>query len=504
MSFHVLTSLKIQSFLSVAKQSLKQRMRPQVRARRKANPAPNAPPADPTAFFFWSLDRHKEARAKHKVISGDNGLLLPEISELGSHLRKLCIRHTPITNIAALRGLPSLVELEIIASPVIDLSPLADLPNLAKLTLSIPPETPVTLPDLPNLRSLKLSHPRTSVQLGDLPRLQSADLLALCDDLSQLTQSPALTELKLRLSDAQTLAPLAQAENLTSLSLRCDGSVDLTALSSLKKLEILDLFGAKTTDLSCLSALPSLKTLSLWNTPASDFTALAALTTLQNLTIQSLVPVSDLSFVAALTGLNHLSLGHLSHSDLMPLSQLSKLTYLLLQIADPDLDLDLDPLSHCTALQTFHVRLADSVKGPMTSAWPPLPNLQCASITGAGIVSLNGLQRCRALQGLKCSGTAVKDLYPLHSLPDLELLDITDTDVADLSVLLTLPKFTKANAKATLAINDTPALRSLHELEALAACANGREFNHYRHVMAIRVVEHLRDTAGTSSEPADA
>ncbi|WP_294224494.1 hypothetical protein [uncultured Shimia sp.] len=502
MSFHVLTSLKIQSFLTVAKQSLKQRMRPQVRARRKAGIAPNGPPADPTAFFFWSLERHKEARAKRKVISGDNGLLLPEIAELDPHLRKLCIRHTPITDVSALRGLPSLVELEIIASPVADLSPLADLPNLAKLTLSIPPETPVSLPNLPNLRFLKLSHPRTPVRLGNMPNLQSADLLALCEDLSQLVQSPALTELKLRLSDGQTLAPLAQAQNLSSLSLRCDGAVDLTALSALSQLETLDLFGAKTTDLSALSALPRLKTLSLWNTPASDFASLAALSTLKNLTIQSLVPVSDLSFVAALTGLNHLSLGQVSQTDLSPLSQLSKLTYLLLQIADPGVDLA--PLSHCTALQTLHVRLAESVEGPMTSAWPHLPNLQSASLSGAGIVSLNGLQRCRALQCLQCTGTAVKDLYPLHSLPQLEFLDITDTSVVDLSVLLTLPKFTKANAKATLAINGTPALQSMHDLEALAACANGREFNHYRHVMANRVVDHLRDAATPSSETADA
>lgn len=498
----MLTSLKIQSFLTVAKQSLKQRMRPQVRARRKAGMASNDTPADPTAYFFWSLERHKEARAKHKVISGDNGMLLPEIAELDPHLRKLCIRHTPITDISALRGLPSLTELEIIASPVADLSPLADLPNLAKLTLSIPPETPVSLPDLPNLRSLKLSHPRTPIQLGNMPRLQSADLLALCEDPSRLVQSPALTELKLRLSDGQSLVPLAQAENLLSLSLRCDGVVDLTALSSLQELETLDLFGAKTTDLTSLNALPKLKTLSLLNTPAREFGSLAVLTTLQNLTIQSLVPLSDLSFVAALTELNHLSLGQVSQSDLSPLSQLNKLTYLLLQVADPIFDPA--PLSHCTALQTLHVRLADSVDGSMTSAWPPLPNLQSASLTGTAIVSLNGLQRCRALQNLQCTGTAVKDLYPLHSLPNLEWLDITDTDVADLSVLLTLPKFTKANAKATLAINGTPALQSMQDLEVLAACANGREFHHYRHVMANRVIEHLHAAAAPSSETANA
>ncbi|WP_412554387.1 leucine-rich repeat domain-containing protein [Shimia sp. MIT1388] len=502
MSFHVLTSLKIQSFLTVAKQSLKQRMRPQVRARRKAGPTPTGTPADPAAFFFWSLERHKEARARQMVISGDNGRLLPEISELSPHLRKLCIRHTPITNIAALRGLPNLEALEITASPVTDLSPLTDLPALTELKLSLPSDIDVTLPDLPNLQRLKISHPGKPVHLGSMPSLEQADLLALCDTLPALTQSPKLTDLKTRIAKGQSLSPLAQATALTTLSLRCDGKVDIAPLANLQPLETLDLFGADTTDLSALSTLPALTTLSLWNTPATRFDALSQATSLENLTIQSLGQITDLGFVTPLSELNHLSLSSVSHCDVAPVASLNKLAYLLLQTADPDLDLG--PLEYCDTLRTLHLSLDDAADHPMRAPWPELPNLQTLSLSGTGLASLNGLQRCRALKSLSCIGTAVNDLYPLRSLPYLEQLDISGSQVADLSVLLTLPKFTKPSPYCTLALNDTPALHKMHELEALAACSNGRDYDHNRHLMANRVVVLLQDQAAMPATHADA
>ncbi|WP_299424645.1 leucine-rich repeat domain-containing protein [uncultured Shimia sp.] len=502
MSSHVLTSLKIQSFLSVAKQSLKQRMRPQVRARRKATPTPTGTPADPAAFFAWSLERHKEAHARQMVISGDNGRLLPEISALAPHLRKLCIRHTPITNIAALRGLPNLQALEITASPVTDLSPLADLPELTELKLSLPSEIDVTLPDLPNLRRLKISHPGKPVHLGALPRLEQADLLALCDTLPALTRSPNLTDLKTRIAQGQSLTSLAQADALTTLSLRCDGKVDIAPLANLQQLDTLDLFGADTTDLTALGSLPALTTLSLWNTPAIRFDALSQAARLENLTIQSLGLITDLSFVSSLSALNHLSIGAVSHCDLAPVASLRKLAYLLLQSADPDLDLG--PLEHCDTLRTLHFQLTDDTDHQMRAPWPELPNLQNLSLSGTNISSINGLQRCRLLKNLSCTGTAVNDLYPLRSLPYLEQLDISGSQVADLSVLLTLPKFTKPSPNCTLALNDTPALQSMHELDALAASSNGRDYDHARHLMANRVVVLLQDQAAASSEGADA
>lgn len=498
MSFHVLTSLKIQSFLTVAKQSLKQRMRPQVRARRKASPSSKGTPADPAAFFFWSLERHKEAQARQMVISGDNGRLLSEISELAPHLRKLCIRQTPITNIAALRGLPNLQALEITGSPVTDLAPLADLPELTELKLSLPSDIDVTLPDLPNLRRLKISHPGKPVRLGTLPSLEQADLQAFCDTLFPLTQSPHLVDLQARVAQGQSLAPLAQAKALTTLSLRCDGKVDISPIANLQHLETLALYSADTRDLAPLSTLPALKTLSLWNTPATRFDALSRATSLETLTIQSLGQINNLTFVAPLTQLTHLSLDPVSLCDFTPVAALSKLAYLLLKTDEPDLDLS--PLEYCDTLHTLHVRLDDMTSNPMRTPWPALTNLQTLDLTGSGVSSLNGLQRCRALKSLSCTGTAVNDLSPLRSLPYLEQLDISGSQVANLSVLLTLPKFTKPSPYCTLALSDTPALHKMHELEALAACSNGRDCDHNRHLMANRVVVLLQDQATTPTE----
>lgn len=469
--------------LQQAKQKLLKRMLTPQRSSDRFSP--NGTPADPAEFALWSIGRHAEAEAAKIVISGRDTKLLPEIGQLDSHLRELEISDTEISDFSPLTRLPSLETLKVNATKIVDWSWLSSLKNLRKLELHSNGTSPVNVPDLPELVDIKIFNTRGKITLGYLPKLEKAEFQVL-EDLAEVTKQPKLVDLAFQKIGNRSLDSLRNAANLRLLRARLDGAIDLHPLASLSSLIELKLTAPEVTDISGISQLVSLETLELNDLNLSDAGSLKDLTQMRALTLRLATPLSDLSFLSDMSQLSGLVLRPAVDADLRHLTGLPNLQDVgLVEISPQTI---LSPLTQCKELRRLKLSTDENANGPFSGLLPAPANLESLLLSGQVIESLNGLEKCRDLQDLRCSRTSIGSLEPLNGMTQLRQIFVSESKVSDLSVLGTLPCFLAEHPDIKLAIQDTPAVEQYPELAKMFGGSPLHQYEYGQHETAVNAV----------------
>lgn len=480
-----MTDKKIDNLVQKAKATLLRRLATSSQRAADASLLPNGTPSDPNEFHSWSIKRHAEGQATGMNISGKIQTLLPEIAELDDHLRSLKISHAEISDISALRGLPSLEKLEIHATPISDFSPLASLTNLKELKLNYCAKTPVVVPNLPQLQKLEITNTHGDIVLGDLPKLEEAKFQVL-NDLSEVTRQPQLKVLSFQRIANSALEPFLAASNLRKLNIRLHGAMDLSPLASLSSLEQLYLIAPEVSDIAPIGKLTALKELEIHGAFVCNASSLQSLTNLAALRLGFKSPLDDVSFVSGMKKLCQLSLCPSLKADLKPLAELPHLIELGLIGIDPNRSLT--SVTSCTALQRLFISTDKSVATRAIQRLPAPPHLVALTLSWDGLFGLDGLQGCHDLEKLYCRNANIENLAPLIGMKNLVHLDLTQTPISDLSVLATLPRFVAKDPSLQLSLKNTPALDRYPELVDTVAHEATRHAAHYRHKTALTAV----------------
>ncbi|GAB4345760.1 MAG: hypothetical protein OHK0038_25950 [Flammeovirgaceae bacterium] len=116
-----------------------------------------------------------------------------------------------------------------------------------------------------------------------------------------------------------------------------------------------------------------------------------------------------------------------------------------LNIADQRLT-TLDELKFCTNLEVLHCD-----KNPVSDITPilQLTNLRILDLSGTIVEKLDGIGNLKKLEILKIAGTKVKDLEPLASVTTLKELDCSTTEIKRLDDLFGLPNLKKLDCFRT-------------------------------------------------------
>ena len=261
--------------------------------------------------------------------------------EFATNLTKLHLGLNEISDLAPLKNLTNLIELDLHRNKRIsDVSPLKNLTNLRHLSLRgniISDMSP--LKDLATLTFLHIGYNNIS-DLSPLKDLTTLTFLNLDDnrisDLSPLKDLPNLTELHLDDNNISDMTPLKDLTTLTFLNINDNRISDLSPLTNLTNLTSLNLHGNGIPDISLIKSLINLRVLRLHENQISDLSPLKNLTNLSVLTLHE-NQISDLFPLKDLTSLTKLDLHKNKISDVSPLKGLINLTVLDLsdnQISD--------------------------------------------------------------------------------------------------------------------------------------------------------------------------
>ena len=381
-------------------------------------------------------------------------------------LESLNLARNPLSDIAALSGVTSLVWLDLADTGIGDTAPLSGLVNLVHLDLSRNAIPDIgSLGGLANMRQLHLADNRI------------ADLTALAD----------MGRLRLLVVDRNAVSDIAPLAGTDLYRLEAAGNriADATPLAELDELNQVDLDHNAITDVAPFAALPELITLSLSGNGVADVSALAGHGKLRQLLLDG-NSVTDLEAIGTLPNLEYLELSANRISDVAPLSSLTRLERLDLDgnavsdiapLVDRTIfggensvyayvDLTGNPLDeaaldeHIPALKSWGVRVvfhgsgrpveiadptlrsvvAEAVAGGLVhvddaAGWP-IHRLRNLRLAGRGVASLAGLDAAAGLDSLYAAANRISDLSPLAALGELHGLDLRDNRIADLSPLV--------------------------------------------------------------------
>ncbi len=252
--------------------------------------------------------------------------------EFATNLTKLHLGLNEISDLAPLKDLTSLIELDLHRNQRIsDVSPLKNLTNLKHLSLRGNIISDISsLKDLATLTFLHIGYNNIS-DLSPFKNLTTLTFLNLDDnrvsDLSALKDLTNLTELHLDDNKISDMTPLKDLTTLTFLNINDNRVSDLSPLTNLTNLTSINLHGNGISDISLLKDLISLRVLRLHENEISDLSPLKDLINLRVLTLHE-NQISDLSPLKDLTNLTKLDLHRNKISDLSPLKGLINLTVL--------------------------------------------------------------------------------------------------------------------------------------------------------------------------------
>ncbi len=211
--------------------------------------------------------------------------------------------------------------------------PDANLADAVREELHIPPDAPISIKKLQELK--RLDAPKVGIK--DLTGLENAiNLLYLklsenqISDISPLTELTQLTSLDLRNNQISDITPLTQLTNLIILYLSQNKIADIRPLSQLAGLLILFLDENKISDISELSSLRRLPFLSLNHNQINDISSLTHLRKLKGLQLEH-NQIDDISPLNGSSELLDLRLAHNSIVDISPLEKLKRLEVLHLK-----------------------------------------------------------------------------------------------------------------------------------------------------------------------------
>ena len=368
-----------------------------------------------------------------------------------------------------IKNIAAITELDLSGNTFIQtLEPLGQLTNLRSLNLSR-----ATVTDLAPIRNL--------TELVDVD-ISHTNIL----DLSPFKYSDKLEKLKVDHTEVSDISIIQKMPLLHYLDASATPVTDFTPIATTPELLQLNLEGTAIYDLSPLGNLAQLTELNISSTSIKDVSSLKGLTALGTLDLDS----TRIANIEPLGGLEKLKVLHANHtliSDLKPLQKLPQLekiycdqTPITREVADAFM------AANPKVLVVFDSRDLKVWWDTLTPEWQVVlgkaasigaapSKEELAKVTSVDSINLgeNGhmynlepLRKLQKLQVIIANKTSIKDLSPLQDHTGIRYLDISNTEVSDLSVVSRFTKLNVLRADKTKIENLDP-LNGLKGLEKL-------------------------------------
>ncbi len=388
-------------------------------------------------------------------------------------------------DVAVLAELPGLEKLAITwggygnGGP--DTTPLRQLTQLKELDFFSPECSDFSfLRHMPSLEVLKIKEGDLG-NMQDLSGMTALKSLTLQDvnvaSLEGLQNCTALTELNLKSKNAdvpEEITPLAACKNLEKLWLVNWPTQDLSMLTQLPALRELRLEGyvdivlahagytvGGSVDTVSIGQIPSLESLRIDGPQVPDIAPLAALPRLRQLMLLSASVPEDLSALSGMTGLQKLELR--TQGAVPDLSALSALRELTLDAPMENLK-GLQAVTGLCSLTVSNCGLG-TLKG--AEGMTHLRRLNASSNILAGV---SGIANCQELTVLDLRDNNIADLQPLADKEKLRVLCTNLTNSAILEPLAGLPRLNYMDF-GYQPVKDIAPLSGFKMLRALTMCA---------------------------------
>ena len=384
-------------------------------------------------------------------LSGVNTSQLGAIAQLPS-LNSLEINNTPVSSLNALSELVSLEKISLDNTPISSLDPLMDLPKLTNVYCD---KTPIS-----ERQALDFMREKP----GTLVIYKSDDLNDWWKSLSTAWKH-AIGAKDLILSQPSK-AQLQALANKKELDLRGNSAIeDVAPIRAFRNLESLLLDQTPITSLQALVALPELRILSFENTQVSSLEPLRGLENLEEINC-SHTQVSTLLPLIGLQKLRKVQFDETRVGEILPLASLESLTLLSGENTLLRKEQVLDFLaSNPDCLVLFHEEELTVWWDDLQEHWRDVFR-QHISLTGNGLSSEN-LHAIEMLTNVNIEGNSrILSLLPLVQLQRLNTVQLTRTQVGDLSPLSKIPSLRRITCSQGPLQNLVP-LSSLSQLEYL-------------------------------------
>ncbi|HSA76131.1 MAG TPA: hypothetical protein VLE02_01180 [Nitrosarchaeum sp.] len=237
-------------------------------------------------------------------------------------------------------------------------------------------------------------------------------------DLSSLKNSH-IVELDLTRAKVSDISFLEGCAKLTHLSLAFTLVTDISVLSSLTSIEVLNLEKTRCQDFSSIAHLKNLKVLCLSRTRFENETVLSELTNLTNLSIDG-TRIKNILNLSQLTNLEQLNISKIRISDISPVAHIHKLDILIanfmgMYITNFRCGNSVRHLSACGARNEYLAQIAES------------ENLEILDISGSDVTDISSLERCKKLHTLDLRLTPDCDLSSLRLCQTLRKIHLGRT-----------------------------------------------------------------------------
>lgn len=258
------------------------------------------------------------------------------------------------------------------------------------------------------ITELIISRPGSLKGIKDYKNLESLVLeCGTLDNLDELRTLRHLHTLSISVGKVKDPSAIGELTTLTDLHFM-DFRPVLPDISKLTNLTVLSVAAQYLKDIGCLSGLTGLKEVKLQCCKLADITPLKSLVNLEKLDLFG----NKIADVSVLSSLHKLTVLKLSRNDIADLTPIAGLRYIKsFNISDNPIDWKLCGLTE--------LRFS--------------PCLEELDLSDTGFWATGDLALCPGLKKLRLRNNGIEYIYFLSHLPELELLDLWDNPVFDLS-----------------------------------------------------------------------
>jgi hypothetical protein len=348
-----------------------------------------------------------------------------------------------------------------------------------KLKLSNDSVSLAQIKDITGIDTLNLSNNRYIQSIEPLSQLLDLKVLNLSKttitDLTPIRNLTELVDLNLANTKIDDVSPLRYSMNLQRLNISGTPVTDLSVAEKLLNLKYLEVASTPIADFEPLKNLEGLQVLNLENTRISSLAPIDSLMNLTELNCSKTL-VHDLNFLKALQNIAFLKVDSLNVADVNPLSNLKNLQVVHLnhtKVGSLDAFNSLPNLKkiYCDGTQVNqsiadafvathpHVLIvfdSEDLKGwwgNLTATWrdvlsrsahigvnptkeelAQVTNLDSVNFSkNVSILTLDPLRKLQKLEVIIANKTVIADLSPIDEHREIRYLDISNTNVPDIS-----------------------------------------------------------------------
>jgi pimeloyl-ACP methyl ester carboxylesterase len=267
-------------------------------------------------------------------------------------------------------------------------------------------------------------------ELRDLRNLQRLEIAqtTTVSDLSPLQGLAGLKELVLGSAGIRDLGPIQGLHNITALQIGGTQVSDLSPLRNFRNLRTLNVTGTRVMDFSAISDIETIEFLSVNGRQLAGLLVLRDLPNFKKISLFETDPV-DLSPIGELGKLESLQIDGPRMLNLAPLRRLSRLSSLWIspQAADFTTMMQVEDVAAIGELHELRKLTLMQVLITDLSFMRGLPNLAEFTAMFVPLSNINGIEGARALSTVQLSRTNVVDISPLLRLPGLTEVSVAYT-----------------------------------------------------------------------------